>query len=460
MKKIKKILFILCSIVLMAACSNPTGSDNKGEHFKLNNWIRVNMDYYYFWNEMVPEKTKGNVTPESFFNSMLEPTDIFSHISDDAETYLNDVQGSSYTAGFSPAFAQFSNSDDVFIVVQYVYPDSPADEAGIKRGDIILKINGQNMNISNYLDLYYADSPSGTVTLGVYDEENNSISEGETIQITKKQMELNPIVYTKIFEDDDTKTGYIFYARFVNGADNKFVDALNDTLTNMLSEGITDLIVDLRYNPGGTINTARAFANALVPLSVTQNEEVFVKFQYNNNLQKEIEEEEGLESERLFIRFNEGPVNLGLDDIYFLTSGSSASASELLINGLTPYQNVVTIGEATYGKFYGAYVIPNEEHNYAIIPVTLKYANAMDVTDFRNGLAPDYQAEEDFILRKPLGDPQDPLLARALELITGEPAPAAKAKTRLPIIPLENPVEIQRGNILFETGYSPLIEQN
>lgn len=444
-------LAVVC--IFVTACSdNPTSTkkEDKGEHYALNNWIRGAMDYYYFWNERVPEETNGFVTPEDFFQSMIDPSDIFSHISDDAETYMNSVEGSAFTAGFSPTFVKFANSNDVFIVIRYVYPNSPASDAGIDRGDIILKINGQQLTTENYLDLYYAEGTSGTLTFGVLDTETNSISEGETINIIKEQLDLNPIVHTEIFKHDGQKTGYIFYTQFVDGPEDIFVDALNDTLSGMLAEGISDLIIDLRYNPGGTISTAQAFGNAIAPLSATINEDVFVTFQYNENLEQEFIEEEGMDSENLAIRFSEGPVNLDLDKIYFLTSGSSASASELLINGLSPYLDVVQIGLPTYGKYYGAYVIPNKTFNYAIIPVTMKYANALGVTDFVNGLQPDYEAEEELMNLIALGDESDPLLGKALELITGEAMPVAKAPAfSIPHTILENPVELQKGNVLF-----------
>ncbi|MEX0719737.1 MAG: S41 family peptidase [Balneolaceae bacterium] len=453
-------LLIIASFLSTACSTNPASNENEdeeeeiGEYFAVNDWIRERMDFYYFWNDLVPDETDGTLEPEQFFGSMLEADDVFSNISDDAEEYLDNLVGSSYTAGYSPAFYRLSeNGNEVIIVALFVYPDTPADEAGLKRGDVILKINGQQLTTSNYLDLYYSESTSGSVTLGNLDREKGEISEGETFPITKQQLELSPIVHTQIYENEGTKTGYIFYSRFIDGTSDKFVHSLDDTLAALQSKGVTDLVIDLRYNPGGTISTAKSFGNAIAPMSATQNKEIFVKFQYNEELQQAYLDEEGPESENLVVRFSESSVKLGLDKIYFLTTDRSASASELLINGLDPYLDVVSIGTPTYGKFYGAFVITalNEmpSHDYVIAPVSLKYANALGVTDFRDGLMPDHIVEEDLFDAIALGDSTDPLLAKALELITGEAAPPAKIAPALPYQQLENPVELQKGNILF-----------
>lgn len=446
-------VWITALILISFACSSDPAGDDTGEFLEVNDWIRSNMEAYYYWNDLVPESADGFLPPNSFFESMLEPSDVFSYLSDDADALVNDLNGSSFTEGYSPLFGRFSNSDNVFIIVEFVYPETPAEEAGLERGDIILKIDGQQLTINNYLDLYYQDSQSVDLTLGEYDAETNSISEGETVTVSKLQMELDPVVHTQIFENNGEKTAYMFYSRFLNGDTDQFIQSVDGVLEEFQAEGISELIVDLRYNRGGRVSAAVNLGNSIAPLSVVADEEVFVSYEYNADYQQAIEDQQGPDSPNLVTRFSDDPVNLNLERVFFLTTSSSASASELLINGLSPHMDVITIGTPTYGKFYGSYVFTGDEavppNNYAIVPVVLKYANSAGMTDFRNGLQPDYTIEENLLEAKALGDSTDPLLGKALELITGEEVPA-KAPLSIPYEILDNQLELKKGNAMFD----------
>ncbi|MBD3617201.1 MAG: PDZ domain-containing protein [Gracilimonas sp.] len=447
------LVFITLLFIASSCKNNPSGND-KGEYLEINSWVQSQMERYYFWNELVPEEVDGVLPPEDFFASMLEPSDNFSYISDDAQSLLAELNGSSYTAGFSPAFGRFSGTDDVFIVVEFVYPGSPAENAGIERGDIILEINGQGLTIDNYLDLYYDESETTTYTFGEYDPEQNSVSLGGSTTLTKAELSLDPVVYTDIIEVNSQKIGYLFYARFLTGEENQFIESVDNALSEFANQGITELVVDLRYNPGGRISAAKNLANSIAPSAVTANEEAFIRYNYNAELEQYYIEQEGLDSPNLVSRFSADPTNLNLERAYFLTTSGSASASELLIIGLRPYMDVIMIGTPTYGKFYGSYVLTGENasppNNYAMVPVTLKYENANGFSDFRDGLAPDYTVEEDLFQPKAIGDTTDVLLAKAIQLITGADEPAAKVPSRIPYQLLDDPIKLRKGNVLFE----------
>lgn len=452
-----RILFpalIFSTLILILGCKdNPSGSE-EGEFSEINNWMHANMELYYYWNNFVPEEPDGSIPTDRFFSSMLEPNDMFSYFSDDAENLLQELNGSSFTAGFSPSFGRFQNSDDVFILVQFAYPNSPAKEAGIDRGDFIIKINGTEMDTTNFLDLYYDESVTTAYTLAEFDTTQNTLVETETVEFTKGQLSLDPVVYSDVIEKNGTKIGYLFYARFLAGNGDQFIQSVDDVLAEFQNAGVDELVIDLRYNPGGRISAATNLANSIAPPSVTSNEEVFVEYEYNEELKNLYIDQEGLDSPNLSSRFSQDPVNLNLDRVYFLTTSRSASASELLINGLIPYMDVISIGTPTFGKFYGSFVITGENsnppNNYAIVPVTLKYANADGFSDFRDGLIPDYFLEEDIRNFKPLGDQEDVLLAKALQLITGGEEPPVKITPPLFMESLSDPVSIRRGNILFE----------
>jgi C-terminal processing protease CtpA/Prc len=370
----------------------------------------------------------GNLPPEQFFEEILYTTDEFSYMTDDAETLLNELSGSQYSSGFSPAILSFSDQDQLFMVVKYVYPDSPAQLAGLERGDIILSVNGQTLNSANYQELLQIN---GTVTYGLgsysLDEETqqaNITDLDSVISVRKEILQLDPVITTKVIETGGKRIGYLFYAQFIDGTANLFINGLNERLAELKAQQIDELVIDLRYNPGGRITAASQFANALVPLETVQNKDIFVEFEYNSLLENFYQSTDEVDSENLFLRFQEGPVSMGLERIYVLTTNQTASASELLIHGLKPYMEVITVGSNTLGKYYGSFVITGTFQSppvyYAILPVTLKYLNANQESDFIDGLEAQVGASENILSPKLLGDPTDPLLEAAISDMMGE----------------------------------------
>ncbi len=448
-------LFVLTSCQEDDVLNDPDFIDSTkavaGSNEQVNNWIAEHMELYYYWNTSLPGKGDPKDSPEEYFSSLLYSTDKFSYISDDAKTLKEEFSGTSLAVGYSPAFGKFNGSDQVFIIVEYVYPGSSAATKGLKRGDIILEINGQTLNTTNYYNLYKQQN-AYSIGLGTWDGSTISPSEA-TISITPGYINTDPVVHWEIKESNGQKIGYIVYVEFISGDNEVFLGTIDDVFTEMKAQGVTELIMDLRYNPGGEIKAAKHIANAIAPKAVTISKEIFVSFEYNDGLENYFKEADGEDSDNLAVRFDDSPVNLGINRVVFLTTSGSASASELIINGLEPYMDVVAIGEPTYGKFYGSYVIydtdRNPSHNYAIMPVVMKYANAEGVTDFADGLTPDYFIEDNLLEAKPFGDETDPMMAQALEVITGSAAinarTAYKEKT---YTVLENKPKLKKGNIM------------
>jgi carboxyl-terminal processing protease len=138
----------------------------------------------------------------------------------------------------------------------------------------------------------------------------------------------------------------------------------------------------------------------------------------------------------------------------FLTGYGSASASELLINGLDPYMDIIQIGEPTVGKFYGSMVMTDENeppsHTYAMMPLIMKYENADGFSDFVDGLVPDYLIEDDLFDAKPFGSLDDPILSAAVRFLNNEEMPARVKPVVAPYIKLHDLDRLRRGNILFK----------
>ncbi|HKK62746.1 MAG TPA: S41 family peptidase [Bacteroidales bacterium] len=388
----------------------------------LNEWIWTEMNTYYFWEDEIDSNLYPTENePEDFFYSLLSTNDRFSWIVDDYQALINSFNNIELSTGMSPYFINIGNGNEVIVIIEYVSEGSPADSAGILRGDIITEINGETLNINNYADLFYSDN----VTLGFGELKDNTIVPiNREIKLEARVIEQNPIVHYEIIDYQDQKTGYLVYTGFSAGDNDKWVDSLDQVLTDFQDSGISELVVDLRYNPGGRVNVANHLAASVAPSDISANKSVFVKYQWNTLLNNYFLQEDGENSSNLVLLFEDSPtVNLNLQNIYFLTSPHSASASELIIIGLEPYMNVMHIGENTYGKPFGSITIKDTEdpprHSWAMQPIVFQYTNAEGFTDFIDGLEPDYYIDDDLFFAKPFGDITDPLLAKALEEITG-----------------------------------------
>lgn len=408
----------------------------------INDWIYTVMRDYYYWNEAIVSPIATTTSPEDYFYSLLDQDDQFSFITDDYDGLMMEFSGVYQTMGYSPSFGLLPSSDQVFVVVEYVYPDSPADRAGLQRGDVILEIDGQSLDTENYFELYAQEQY--TATLGAYDGGAITIT-NEQVALSAEVIQADPVLYTEIKTNIDSKVGYLVYTEFISGDSRQWLTSLGEALSGFQQESITDLIVDLRYNPGGEIDAAQFLASALAPASAVANEEVLVRYEYNDELTRAIRFTEGEDSENLISTLSGNGYNLNLNRVIFLTAQGTASASELLINGLEPYMEVITVGEPTVGKFYGSWVIPDLEeparHNWAVAPVVLKYANSLGETDFIDGLAPDYPVEDNLLAAYPFGDENDPILAQALAVISADFNARALASVQqtIPYRRLRNP---------------------
>jgi len=396
------------------------------ETLATNEWIKDIMETYYLWNTKIPDVDETQEEdPAAYFDKLLyTDEDKWSWITDDYASLSAEFSGAQVTMGFEPAFYLFSDDETVFIVVKYVYPNSPAEDAGLKRGDIILEIDNTAMTVDNYYDLYSGDSYS--VQLGQLSGSTIGLS-GTSYDLTASVVSTDPSVYHTVLDVDGKKIGYLAYEEFVAGDDDKFLDSMDDIFTEFKSDGISDLVVDLRYNPGGEIDAASYLASAIAPSSAVTNHERLINLQFNDDVQAAYEY---YYPDELYYNFPDNSTNLNLSTVYFLTTSGTASASELLISGLEPYMDVVQIGEATYGKYTGMYVFPDDNEEWCMLPVVMKYANASGYTDFTDGLTPDYEIDDDLLDAVPLGDTTDPMLAQAISLITtGASATTASTKS-------------------------------
>ena len=240
---------------------------------------------------------------------------------------------------------------------------------------------------------------------------------GVNIELQKAPLIKNPIHHYSTLDYSGGKVGYLMYNQFVSNYD----DYLKTIFSEFKSNSVDELILDLRYNPGGSINSAIVLASLIT--GQFENE-IFNTEQWNNDIQNYWINNN---PEYLINRFMNFQSSLNLSRVFILTTRSSASASELIINCLKPYINVIQIGTTTYGKYQASVTLydsenfsnqnVNRSHNYALQPLVLKTLNVNGVTDYYNGINPDYEYEERAFDMGQVGDLNEPMLNFTLEII-------------------------------------------
>ena len=431
-----RIFLPLWLVVIFVACQRDNDKPVLPEEtLVLNNWIWEGMNDVYLWEEFIPGlDPETEPDPQEFFYKLLYEDDRDSWITDDYEALLAMCQGVELCTGMS-ARPGLLGEDRVISIVEYVTPNSPASDSGITRGDIILTIDGTILNRDNYYDLYNQT----TATFGFGDwTGSDAVPNGRTVQLTAVELNKNPVIHSEVIESGGKKIGYFVYTQFTAGKNDQWRNELNSVFEDFLAGNVSEVVMDLRYNRGGSLDLSAYIAGTLAPASAIEDNSVYVNLVWNdfyNQFWKEYDwdddgKPDGEDSPQLVVKLPLSDLNLNLSRVFFLTTDITASASESLITGLYPYAEVVQIGETTYGKCYGSVTIDDWEqpkrHNWAMQPLVLKYANAQGFTDFTEGIEPDYDIQDNLLEAKPFGSIEDPMLGKALELITGT-APLKKA---------------------------------
>ena len=307
--------------------------------------------------------------------------------------------------------------DSVHWYVSYVFNNSVAANAGVERGWYIYKINGSTIiyddpSIAILNDVFFGNTTSATFDFVKPDGTIVSAN------LSKSAFTANSVLYNTVFNSADRtkKVGYLVYKQFF-GAPSR--TELANAFASFESEGITDLIVDLRYNPGGSTETQDTLADLIAPQAA--NNQTMYQYVFNDSLQAGkfplLKRKPGYSSVSFAPQYNtvkyEKAGGLNLSRVVFIVTGSTASASELLINNLRPYMDVKLVGDTTYGKPVGFF--PISIFNYAIYPISFKTVNSAGSADYYSGFAPDKLTPDG--VDKNWGDPEEPSLATALNYV-------------------------------------------
>lgn len=414
----------------------------------INDFIWKGLNLYYLWQADVPNLSdnkfatqkdlnnflSGYPKPENLFESLLykpeslfpasEAVDRFSWIVDDYLELEGQLQGTTNNNGIEFGLSRKSTgSSEIFGWVRYVIPNSDASTKNIKRGDVFYGVNGTQLTINNYQALLFGSN--NDYTLNLADIIGGIITpNGKTVALTKTVLNENPILVNKVIISGSHKIGYLMYNGFYANYDNQ----LNDAFGTLKTQGITDLVLDLRYNGGGSIQTATRLASMITGAFTGQ---VFAKEQWNAKIESYFAANDPESLKNLFVnKIETTPINsINMTKVYILTSGATASASELVINGLKPYITVVQIGDITTGKNVGSVTLydsptfgkenRNPDHRYAMQPLVLKIVNSVGFGDYQSGLVPTFELKETISTLDVLGSSTEPLLKLAIGKITG-----------------------------------------
>ena len=443
----KLIIVFLLSAYIFQSCQDeddvaaPT-------NLEVNDFIWKGLNLYYLWQADVPNLSdnkfanqaelnsflKGYSTPESLFESLLykpeslfpasEAVDRFSWIVDDYLELEGQLQGTTNNNGVEFGLSRKSTgSSELFGWVRYIIPNSDASTKNIKRGEVFYGVNGTQLTVNNYQALLFGSN--NDYTLNMADINGGAFTpNGKTVALTKTVLDENPILVNKVIVSGSRKIGYLMYNAFYSNYDSQ----LNDAFGTLKSQGITDLVLDLRYNGGGSIQTATRLASMITGAFTGQ---VFSKEQWNAKIESYFAANDPESLKNLFTdKIGTTPINsLNMTKVYILTSASTASASELVINGLKPYITVVQIGDVTTGKNVGSVTLydsptfgkedRNPKHRYAMQPLVLKIVNGVGFGDYQSGLEPTFKLTETISTLDVLGSPTEPLLKLAIGKITG-----------------------------------------
>lgn len=396
MKYVNYLLLFFSAFLMLTACpQQPPVEDPAEDELSTNEYIYRTMKDYYLWYDKIPVVDyDAYSTPEELLDALVyKEYDRWSYVvtSHVMEDYTS---GQMYGYGFK--LKAVTDSDELRVAM--VIKDSPAEASGLLRGQKILKINDHVITDLSSDDFQLAAeeiSDETSLTFQVLTAGDQT----EDITMTKSSFKLKAVQGNTIITRDTIKVGYLLFNDFIDP------DATSDLYTifdEFGAEQVDELILDLRYNSGGRLDIARELAGLIN--STDTDGEIFTRLVFNNK--------QGNNNTTLSYRANFHALNL--KRVYIITTGSTASASESVINGLEPFVDVVLIGTATHGKPVGMVTLAYK--NIVLVPIMFKGYNALNHGDFFDGIAVDSMITEDFL--HPLGDEQEVCVKEVLTHIT------------------------------------------
>jgi C-terminal processing protease CtpA/Prc len=385
-------------------------------------WVDGAIREWYLFPETLPATLNGAsyATLQDYVDAMTATARaqnrdrFFTYVTSIAEE--NAYFSSGATAGFGIRLQYDTAARRVFVIE--AFENAPALNAGIDRGDEITAIGTSASNLRSVADIMAAGGTDGVVdalgpsTAGVSRTVQVAGPSGtRTISIAKADYNLAAVSSrygAKVIDDGGRKVGYINLRTFITSANQPLIDAF----ASFRTAGVTDLVIDFRYNGGGLVATAELMGDLLGRSRFTSDvfsQTTFRPEKASNNETR---------------RFSPRGESVAPTRIAFITTGASASASELVVNAMLPYlgSNVALVGANSYGKPVGQIAVDRSACDDRLRVVAFSTRNAAGSADYYNGLAsvvPKTCAAGDGFTR-PLGDPNETSLRAALDFIAGK----------------------------------------
>lgn len=407
MRRITLLLMIVVTCCFLAGCKKEGGTTPtpQTDTEKANEWIYSTMKTNYLWSDKLPTKDNSKLTTytQTYFDVNLR------YRANKSVTYANDTYGDrfsrlakieagrsgitemaatemEYDFGFVPVYVSNSSGALIFLQVLYVVPGSPADIEGLQRGDAFEQISGQNLVSSQNTKSLLGQS---TITLKILNRAGTP-----SITITKGSYYDNPVLHTEVFTAGGVKIGYLVYNHFTSADDlgaASYSTKLKNVFQEFKNDGVTKLILDLRYNGGGEVVNAQLLASLIIPNANLGKTWMYMERNVHKGDKSKFEEVTFLPSSEV------GTIKpQNIDEVFFITSGGTASASELMIHSLRPFYTgkLHVVGLTTVGKNVGSREFKNEALGWVMNPITSRIYDKNKISGYETGIVPDQEEKE------------------------------------------------------------------